>query len=77
MNEPDWCNMGYSANGYEAQCNSCETVARLDFGDEEKKLLTIISQDGIGNKQDELFQIVSFFTLEKLRRNCSCENRNL
>jgi len=73
MKEPDWCNMGYGVNCYEAKCKYCEETARLAFGDNEKELLTIKCQDELGRKQMELCEFVFHFVLIKLRRECNCD----
>ncbi|AGM11388.1 hypothetical protein M199_gp278 [Halogranum tailed virus 1] len=76
MNEPDWCNMGYAANGYQAECNSCGEVAHLEFGKDEKYLTTFRAQDDIGaSKQTELCEVVFTFVLIKLRGLCTCDTR--
>lgn len=73
MKEPEWANLGYGVNSYEGECNYCGTVSRLEFGENEKALLTIKCQDELGRKQEELAEFVFHFVLIKLRRECTCD----
>lgn len=72
MNEPEWARFGYTRNGYSGECECCGVVAELQFGEDEKSLLTFKQKDADFD-QDELLAFVQFFTLLKLERVCDCE----
>ena len=76
MKGPDWCKMEYGEDCFKAVCKDCGEIARLQFGEDEQKLLTFAYKDEVGRyKQVELAEFILHFVLIKLRRECNCDKQ--